>query len=136
MSSSKHSVRHPLAKLALKLRSTNKSQDLPKGLDGLADAIEDLEAETNDQLVRDALHLFREFLAQAWDQLPRDHREKVIATATQELEGLAQHMEESTLAAMIEEVARDRLRQQYPLLCSSALWETLQAQPHSPNESQ
>ena len=125
---------HPLAKLALKLQTPTDTRGNTEQLKGLAVALLALPIEEMDSLYRDALHLFREFLVQEWDRLPSEDRERERASAHLELAGVSEHMDESTIAPLIEEVARDRLRQQYPLLCSKALWNTLKDQPYSPSK--
>ena len=98
-----------------------------RDIQALADDLLSLTGSNLDDLSRRASHLFRAFLERQWDQLPSDELEQEKIKAREELEGIAQHLNESSLASMIEEVVRDRLRQRYPLLCTSAVLQSLNA---------
>ena len=118
---------HPLANLALKLRSSCSTSKGSSDVNALADDLLSLKENDLDLLSRGASQLFRAFLERQWDQLPSDELEREKISAREELEGIAPHLDESSLATMIEEVVRDRLRQQYPLLCTSAVLDSLNA---------
>lgn len=52
-------------------------------------------------------------------------REQYIAQATEELAGLRDAMKERAFEQAVEEVARDLLRQQTPLLSATVIWDTV-----------
>jgi hypothetical protein len=119
------STEHPLSTLAEKLPDQGSTASQTDALLRLSEALLTLPCADLEQLSREASQLFRSFLEERWRQLPPDMLESEKQSAREELTGLAEHLTESKLAGLVEEVVRDRLRQQYPLLCSSALSDTL-----------
>jgi len=87
-------------------------------------AAEDLAGLTGEgeELLRAALVVSREFFELAWDQSDRD---ALRAEADLSLEVLKETMSERKYDAILEETARDLLRQRHPLLSASQLWDTL-----------
>lgn len=112
---------HPLAKLALKLQDDAKNTAHADALNALAQAILALEIAHPEEMYRRASTLFRKFLEETWDRLPEADRESEREHARRELGGISDQVDESVFATLIEEVTRDRLRRQFPLLCCSAL---------------
>lgn len=112
---------HPLAKLALKLQSDANNTVHATAIKDLVRALLAIEIAHPEEVYRRASTLFREFLEDTWDRLPEEDKEAEREQARHELQGVATHVDESVLATLIEEVTRDRLRSQFPLLCCSAL---------------
>ncbi|MBN1335669.1 MAG: hypothetical protein JXB39_06885 [Deltaproteobacteria bacterium] len=72
-----------------------------------------------------AIDLVRRFHAAAWDAASSEHG-ALRATAAAELATFRQDMDPVEWEASVEEVARDLLRQRFPLLSASAVWDRLQ----------
>jgi len=75
-----------------------------------------------EELLRAAMVISREFFEVAWDQTDR---EALRAEADLSLAVLKETMSERKYDAILEETARDLLRQRHPLLSASQLWDTL-----------
>ena len=123
---------HPLAKLALNLAECECPEEQSGDLLVLSEGLVALPADDWDRLVRGALELFRRFLSEVWNGMTDLVREEELERARAELIGLAGVMTDSALAKVVEEVARDRIRRQYPLLTAEALWDTLRQCRHAP----
>lgn len=84
----------------------------------------DLEALDGDGevLVGQALQISRAFFEQAWE---RGDREALLAQARQELASLEGQVAAPRFAQLVEEVARDLLRQGHPLLSATRIWDTV-----------
>ncbi|MEQ1507375.1 MAG: hypothetical protein ABMB14_34420, partial [Myxococcota bacterium] len=77
--------------------------------------------------VRQALAAVRAFLDRVWDGLGAEGRAQLRAEALVELGDLASLVDEGTLPALIDETARDRVRQRYPSLTAATLAHLLTA---------
>ncbi len=77
--------------------------------------------------VRQALVYIREFFDVAWIDMGEEGRARLRARARAELGDLLSLVDEGTAAALIEETARDLLRQTYPTLSAASLWELVRA---------
>ena len=115
------SQEHPLAKLALKLQDNAKNSVHTVAINELGRALLAIKIAHPEEVYRSASTLFREFLERTWDRMPEADKEAEREHARRELEGVASQVGESVLATLVEEVTRDRLRSQFPLLCCSAL---------------
>lgn len=73
---------------------------------------------------RAACALGRQFFSDAWQALG-DTRAAWLAEAAAELDALRDALDEPAFAAACEELARDRLRRQYPELTATRIWEGL-----------
>lgn len=73
-----------------------------------------------------AMAIVRGFHLEAWKLAGQEH-EILRTRAAQELEGLREGMEESRFLEAVEEVARDLLRQRFPLLSAASVWDRLHA---------
>jgi len=116
---------HPLAPLAVALRAQAAADPREESLRALADALLELEGEA-DGVVRGALALIRGFFADAWSALTEAERAVRLAAAREEIADLADLVDEAVLVAAVEEVARDRLRQGYPLLTAATVWDLVE----------
>ncbi|MCB9743598.1 MAG: hypothetical protein H6740_13440 [Alphaproteobacteria bacterium] len=86
-----------------------------------AEALAALEGE-GEVLLEQALGVSRRFFERAWDAADQ---EALLARAESELGDLAELMSGAQLRHAREEVARDLLRQQHPLLSAARLWDTV-----------
>jgi len=125
LSSPSTSSAHVLQRFAKELLQHHASRTEESGIQILSNTLLTLPDHDRDRLVREASKLFRAFLTNQWESLDRQTREDELAKAREELSGLSTHMTESALATAVSEVARDRLRQQYPLLCTTQLWNAI-----------
>ena len=75
-----------------------------------------------EELLRAALCVAREALEELWQAADRAELRR---RATAELGDLADGLDERAFAELVEEVARDLLRQRHPLLSATALWDAL-----------
>lgn len=75
--------------------------------------------------VRAALAAIRAFLEAAWDGAPAEVRGRWTAEAEAELGDLLALVDERTRVALVEETARDRLRQRYPALTAATVAELM-----------
>ncbi len=75
-----------------------------------------------EELLRGALCVARDALEELW--LAAD-RADLRARATAELVDLVDGLDERAFGELVEEVARDLLRQRHPLLSATALWDAL-----------
>lgn len=80
----------------------------------LADGLSGLSDELPDDLVRAALRLVRAFFANRWELMPDQEREDRLVRAREELAVL--ELDEIALESMAEELARDALRAEWPML--------------------
>lgn len=109
---------HPLAPLAEVLRHDPVQAPL-------AAELEALPAHDHEELLRDALGLVRRFLTGRWEGMSVHERSRRLDDAREDLL-LPEHPGDASLEAMIEEHARDRLRQDHPLLTAATLWDLVQ----------
>ena len=72
--------------------------------------------------LQEAMALLSQGLERAWEQADR---EALRARAAEELFLLKESCGESEFQRICEEVARDLLRQEHPLLCARAAWDSL-----------
>lgn len=82
---------------------------------------EDLDGE-GEALVSQALEVSRDFFDQAWE---RGERQAWMAQARAELASLESQVPAPRFAQLVEEVARDLLRQEHPLLSATRIWDTV-----------
>jgi hypothetical protein len=94
-------------------------------LDAL-EAIDRLPAEDPTARLDAAMSVVRCFHEEAWKRAEPEHA-ALRARAEAELLELKPGMEENRFAAAVEEVARDLLRQRYPLLSATSVWDRLHA---------
>lgn len=107
---------HPYAGVASALRHRGEADLAARilGLDGDPDA-----------LVRGAVALARAFLLGRWDGLGPDGRAARLGEARRELEALDLGLDENALDAAAEEIARDALRREWPMLEAAQLWDAV-----------
>lgn len=119
---------HPLAPLVDELLNQAHRDCRKEALTALARALGGLPTDDPQTLVRCALTAIRNFLATAWNDLTEEQRQKHLALAQAELGDYAGLVDEPTLLAAAEELARDKLRQSYKLLTAAALWDLVEYQ--------
>ncbi len=73
-----------------------------------------------------AIEVVRRFHAEAWEMAASEHEALRTAAAT-ELASFRADMDPAEWELTVEEVARDLLRQRFPRLSASAVWDRLQA---------
>lgn len=108
--------RGALGPLIQALRDSGRAAYLPvisafEGLDGEREAI-----------VGQALQISRAFFEQTWEQ---GDRAAWMAQAREELTSLEGQVPAPRLAQLVEEVARDLMRQDHPLLSATRIWDTV-----------
>ena len=86
-------------------------------------SFEDLDGE-GEALVSQALEVSRDFFDQAWE---RGDRQAWMAQAREHLAPIAGDLSPNQLAQMVEEVARNRMREEHPLLSAMSIWDTVGA---------
>ena len=114
---------HPFEPLGQELKRQAARDPRGDALAGLAAELSGLPVEDAETLLRGALGAVRRFFTGAWDGMGAAERADRLHDAGRELEGIAQDLDEATLIAATEEAARDRLRQDYPLLTAARLWD-------------
>ena len=119
---------HPLGPLVEEIIGQAGHDSREDQLTKLARALGELPTEDPQSLARSALTLIRNFLASAWDELTNEQRREYLAAAQAELGDYAGLVDEPTLLAAAEELARDKLRQSYKLLTAAALWDLVEYQ--------
>lgn len=113
---------HPLRPLVDAVRDHADGDPRGDELHDLAVHLERLPPGDDERLLRGALGAMREFFHGAWDALDDDERRLRLAEARDEF-GDVDGVDEATLAAAVEEHARDALRRDYPLLTAATLWD-------------
>lgn len=117
---------HPLHAMVRAVRSTITADD-PRGeeLASLADALQALPTADPVLLEARAQALCRDFLLAAWETMSDWERQARQQDARRELASLAGMLSEAALDASAEELARDQLRQAYPLLSAATVRQAL-----------
>ena len=115
----------PLAKMALKLTNEHGDPDL----DELKSALLALNDGEHDVIVRKALEQIRVFFQKKWLDLSEHERNQSLQRARDDLAGLMANLSEVAAEQLAENIARDRLRAEYPLLSADTLWDTLRLNP-------
>ncbi len=133
-------VKSPLSLRSVKARVTRSGrqsvEDSPQNLVGLVDGLKgssdplvQLAAQelaglrgSGDDLARDALKVVRWFHEEDW---ARADREDLLEQAAAELLDLRDRYDDKQWSAALEEVARNKLRRQHPLLSATAVWDSL-----------
>lgn len=87
----------------------------------VAEDLAALQGEGED-LVEAALAVSRAFFERRWAEGPR---ERWMAGAQEELAELEDSMKGGAFQRMVEEVARDRMRQEHPQLSATRIWDTV-----------
>ena len=114
---------HPFEPLGEALRRQAAADPRGTALGGLADELCTLPVEDADTLLRGALGAVRRFFTGAWDGMNAAERGERLHAAAEDLAEIAQDLDEATRIAAMEEAARDRLRQEYPLLTAAVMWD-------------
>ena len=86
-------------------------------------SFESLDGE-GEALVGQALEVSRDFFERAWEH---GERQMWMAQARTELASLESQVAAPRFAQLVEEVARDLLRQEHPLLSATRIWDTVGA---------
>jgi hypothetical protein len=107
----------PFAPIAAALRGLAEP-----GAASLADALASLAGEDADRLVRDALALARVFHEARWARLAEPDRQARLDEASRSLGDVAALLDEAAVLAAAEEIARDTLRRELPMLTAATFW--------------
>ena len=79
--------------------------------------------------MRKALEQIRVFFQKKWLDLSEHERNQSLQRARDDLAGLMANLSEVAAEQLAENIARDRLRAEYPLLSADTLWDTLRLNP-------
>ena len=94
-------------------------------LAALCDELRAVEAADAERAMAMAMGLIRTFLESAWKGLRPGERERHLAAAQEDLGDLLHDIPEVDRPALVEEVARDALRQRYDALSAANVWELI-----------
>lgn len=116
---------HPLQPLvgAILARATEDAR--ADELRALADRLAALPIDDRILLEIQAQALLRDFMLKAWESMSRWERDARLTTAREELAELSSTLSPAALEASAEELARDHLRQAYPLVSAATLRQVL-----------
>lgn len=110
-------MRGALGPLVKALRESGRREYIP-----VIAAFDSLDGE-GEALVEQALEITRHFFEQAWEH---GQRQVWMEQARAELASLVDQVPAPRLAQLVEEVARDLLRQEHPLLSATRIWDTVE----------
>lgn len=82
---------------------------------------------SGEQAVTAALAAIRAFLDEVWRSLGAEGQHELRRQAVDELGDLLELVDEGTAVGLVEETARDLLRQGYPALTAASLWELVES---------
>ena len=116
---------HPLAPLAAALRERPADDPRHDQRDALADALLALPVDDPQLLEARAQTLCRDFLLRAWTEMEDWEREERLDDARQSLHAVREVLSAAAFESSAEEVARDQLRQAYPLLSAATIRQLL-----------
>ena len=88
-------------------------------------ALDAVQAGVAEERAEAALTIVRQFHREAWDASAAEHN-ALRAMAAEELVELREKMDAIAWDTALESVARDTLRQRYPMLSAAAVWDRLQ----------
>jgi len=116
---------HAFATLAGALRDVSDDDPRHDELGDLADALLALPDDDPDLLEARAQTLCRDFLLQAWASMADWERQARLQDARQSLHAVRDVLSPEALEASAEEIARDQLRQAYPLVSAATIRQVL-----------
>lgn len=110
------------------LRKMSISPTMKMGLDRLINEIEQAgRTKNSEQMGMEAIAAIRAFHDNAWENA-RDQHTEFRTQARQELGALSTVLSGDAFEAAVEEVARDIVRRDYPLVSAAAVWDRLSVQ--------
>jgi hypothetical protein len=119
---------HQLNDYVQALKAMSVSPSMREGLDRLIKAIElAARADNSEQMGMKAIAAIRAFHENAWDTAHNKQAE-YRAQARDELGALSTVLSDDAFEAAVEEVARDIVRREYPLVSAAAVWDRLSVQ--------
>ncbi len=114
---------HPLKPMVDALVAAASADSRPIRLKTLAAELFILSPDDPEDLVRGGLKCIRTFFIDSWNALPEPDRTSRCADAQKTLLDDAVGTDDATMVRLAEELARDRLRREYPMLSAGSLWD-------------
>jgi len=113
-----------VSELAFRFREMAVPAELEALREALVDTVEAITASDPSDRVSGAITACRIFQEGAWDACASEHP-ALLAAAAEQLGPMKGVVSASVFEDLVVEVARDRLRQRFPVVCAQVVWDTL-----------